>query len=723
MKRALLLGGTGAMGVYLAPELLRRGYIVDITTRKGGKSGININYITGNAKDTSFIESVLKKNSYDVIVDFMVYSTDEFRDRVELLLKNTKHYIFLSTYRVFANQDKFIAENSPRLLDVSDDKEYLKTDEYALAKARQEDILRASRYKNWTIVRPSITYSKERFQLGVLEADVFLARALNKKAVVFPEEMLDKRTTMTWAGDVAKMIAKLALNQDTMGEDYNVVTAENRTWREILAYYRKNIDIKIKVVKLEEFLRIYPGRYQVLYDRMFDRAMDNAKVLKATGLKQPDLLLLRDGLQKELQRFLKIVNAETFITDSELHRGMDHTVDSYLVRGARKIKPRTRLKSIRRKLRPRTRLIELKQRTRIRTRVKDMLARARNKRKDGLIVTLTSTFNYGNIVQRYALRKFLQNHGYNFDSILLPDWTDEIGDDIYGEMRRFINTYIGGVMYDPEMEKYKNYIVGSDQVWRNWYKEDEWYQYAPYFLEFVDDRDVNRVSYAASFGVDSLKEARIDKKNIDKIEPLLSRFNHISVREESGKELVSEICEINPNDVKLVLDPTLLLNADDYSELVDMYYGNSVQNIGMFCYILDDSIEKRDVIKRIAKDHRKEYSIMNPRGDEKYAPIEEWLRGFRDAEMVVTDSFHGVAFSIINRKNFIVFNNKSRGSARFNTLFDLLGISKSRLIDPHEPQDIENVKDIDWESVSRKLQELQKDSGDWLLNSIGGSKK
>ncbi|MDR0788802.1 MAG: NAD-dependent epimerase/dehydratase family protein, partial [Bifidobacteriaceae bacterium] len=215
MKKILLIGGTGAMGVYLLPELLKQGYQVDITTRRHINShdidDNNTKYITGNAHDISFLQEVLN-NNYDTIIDFMVYSTEEFANRVNLLLENTSQYIFLSTYRVFANEDKIINENSPRLLDVSKDTEYLKTDEYALTKARQEDIIKNTQYNNWTIVRPSITYSKARFQLEVLEADTVIYRSLKNKKVVLPRELSQKYTTMTWAGDVAKMIAGLVLN-------------------------------------------------------------------------------------------------------------------------------------------------------------------------------------------------------------------------------------------------------------------------------------------------------------------------------------------------------------------------------------------------------------------------------------------------------------------------------------------------------------------------------
>ena len=148
MAKVLLLGGTGAMGVYLIPELINMGFDVFVTSRSARISDNNkLTYVKGNALDDMFIEKELEKE-YDAIVDFMIYTTNEFRYRYKLLLDNTRHYLFLSTYRVFADSDLPIMESSPRILDVSDDSEYLSTDEYALTKARQENILRDVEYNN-----------------------------------------------------------------------------------------------------------------------------------------------------------------------------------------------------------------------------------------------------------------------------------------------------------------------------------------------------------------------------------------------------------------------------------------------------------------------------------------------------------------------------------------------------------------------------------------------
>ena len=304
----LLLGGTGAMGYYLASELINLGFDVFVTSRSARKSNDNkLTYIQGNARDNKFITKTLV-DKYDAIVDFMAYSTNEFRQRHELLLKNTKHYIFLSSGRVFAESTQPITENSPRLLDISIDSEYLATDEYALAKARQENILRESQYNNWTIIRPTITYSKTRFQLGTLEANIIIFRSLRGYPVILPQEMLQKKTAMTWGGDVAKMIARLTLNQNTFGEDYNVCTHEYRTWNEIAQYYKKIIGLDVFLVDLDIYIKLIGRKYQILYSRMFNRTWDNSKILNATGLQKDNLMSIYDGLAEELSDRQKLYN-------------------------------------------------------------------------------------------------------------------------------------------------------------------------------------------------------------------------------------------------------------------------------------------------------------------------------------------------------------------------------------------------------------------------------
>lgn len=304
MSKVLLLGGTGAMGVYLREILAAEGEDVVVTSRSEQVSCTGVEFIRGDARDVKFLASTLDCVRPDAIVDFMIYGTDEFKMRRDLLLGKTRHYLFLSSYRVF-NDAEVITERTPRLLDSSTDSAYLKTDEYALRKARSEDFLRESGTTNWTIIRPGITYSKRRFQLGCLEANTLCYRSLQGLPVAMPREMRAKQTTMTWGRDVALMIARLVLNPKAYGEDFNCASAEHHSWDEICGLYKRLIGAEVRDCTVNDYIRIVGNSAQVRYDRMFNRVLDNRKVLAVTGLKQDELTTLNDGLSRELENFRK----------------------------------------------------------------------------------------------------------------------------------------------------------------------------------------------------------------------------------------------------------------------------------------------------------------------------------------------------------------------------------------------------------------------------------
>jgi nucleoside-diphosphate-sugar epimerase len=308
-RKALVLGGTGAMGLYLVPELASLGYEVRVVSfDKVVSDNPRISHVKADAKNNEYLKELLKEK-FDAIVDFMIYSTEEFKARFELLLQNTSHYIFLSSYRIYGGVEIPITENTSRLLDVSEDKDFLATEDYSLYKARQEDVLQNSKYDNWTIVRPAITYSKYRFQLVTLEAPVVVARTLKGLPLVLPKEALSVQATMSWAGDVAKMFSRLLLNPSAYRECFTLATAEHHTWGEIAEYYREIIGLKYVAADTEDYLKIMgssPGtRYQLAYDRLFQRIVDNSKILRVTGLKQADFMPLRCGLEKELSALPK----------------------------------------------------------------------------------------------------------------------------------------------------------------------------------------------------------------------------------------------------------------------------------------------------------------------------------------------------------------------------------------------------------------------------------
>lgn len=304
--RVLILGGSGAMGAHLTELLDNEDNKIYVTSRSKYENTKRVTYIQGNAREISFLEKVLKK-SWDVIIDFMHYGTEEFRNRVEVLLGSTKQYIFLSSARVYSQSETLISEETPRLLDVSSDKEYLKTDEYALSKARQENILHDSGRMNWTIIRPSITFSESRLQLGVLEKESWLYRVLHKRSIIFSDDIADKLTTMTYGLDVAKGISEVTGNPKAYGKAFHITSTEAFIWQEILEIYlnvlEEYLGSRPKVVMMKKSPNLKTGKYQVIYSRYFNRKFDNSKINEFVDV--GSFLETKSALKSCLEQFLK----------------------------------------------------------------------------------------------------------------------------------------------------------------------------------------------------------------------------------------------------------------------------------------------------------------------------------------------------------------------------------------------------------------------------------
>lgn len=280
----LLMGGTGAIGQYLQKILDENAINVTVTTRSKTIKKGNICYVTGNAHDDEFLAQICKTH-WDAIVDFMSYKTDAFRSRVNLLLDSTDQYFYISSARVYADVEHPIKESSPRLLDVTTDEDYLKTDEYALTKARQEDILKDSGRHNYTIIRPYITYGDYRLQLGVLEKEEWLYRAMHGRTVLFSKDIAECITTLTNGYDVAYGIYKLIGNRAAYGEAFHITSKHLLKWKDVILIYNEQFkkitgkDLNVKLVDLNTFLKCRNKdlRYQVLYDRLYNRDFDTTK--------------------------------------------------------------------------------------------------------------------------------------------------------------------------------------------------------------------------------------------------------------------------------------------------------------------------------------------------------------------------------------------------------------------------------------------------------------
>jgi len=307
----LVLGGTGSMGKPLIDHLGNTEAVqVTVTSRKKRISKyLNVDYIEGNAHDKEFLKRVLDKK-FNVIIDFMNYRVDEFKNNIDMLLEKTEQYIFISSCRVYADSENLIDEKSSRLLDSSNDDTFLSSNEYSLSKAKQENILLKSQFKNWTIVRPYITYGNERLQLGIYEKEDWLFRAINKKTIIFPRDMSECLTTMTSGKDVSKRLGKLIGNKEALGEIVNIVNSESITWKDVLNIYSNEFrkvmgyDLKIKWVdKSTDISKVMHAEYQAKYDRLYNRKFSDMK-LRIIIKDKSKYVSTIDGLSDDLKSFL-----------------------------------------------------------------------------------------------------------------------------------------------------------------------------------------------------------------------------------------------------------------------------------------------------------------------------------------------------------------------------------------------------------------------------------
>lgn len=367
-----------------------------------------------------------------------------------------------------------------------------------------------------------------------------------------------------------------------------------------------------------------------------------------------------------------------------------------------------------------------------------------NQGKIGLL-TMPLIDNYGGIIQIAALYHFLETEGYTPYLIdkkyNLPKWKVIIKTaleynpfykiyDFNSYTRRrlylkLINTFIDSFFVNKtnsifnkrdlcnETKKFSAIIVGSDQVWRYKYVKND---YENYFLDFASN-GIKKLSYAASFGVD---EWEGPKETTLKVSKYLSDFNAISVREDSGVDLCKSVFNIENSEH--VLDPTFLPEISFYNNLI--ISENHSEKVELFSYVLDKSVDKEKYIENISKTLNLNISTINLENNfdnQNFKPsIGEWLSHFKSAKYIITDSFHGMVFSIIFNKQFIALGNKGRGLSRFTSLLRLLGLEDRLLIDitnKNKTSDLLNTI-IDYKTVNKKISLLRKRSIDFLLNNL-----
>lgn len=265
--------------------------------------------------------------------------------------------------------------------------------------------------------------------------------------------------------------------------------------------------------------------------------------------------------------------------------------------------------------------------------------------------------------------------------------------------------------------QYEGVIVGSDQTWRPDYSPN----IENYFLDFLADKNILRLAYASSFGVDRWT---FTNKQTEQCASLAKKFVSIGVREQSGINLCKKFLGV---PATLTLDPTLLLEKNDFSNLIGQHRLKQEEH-GIFTYFLDKTDNKATLAKQISKklnepiySSQARYSLSQDHShlDDYVIPdVEDWLAGFANSKFIVTDSFHGMVFAIIFEKDFIVVLNEERGTERFLSLLKQLGLEQHAIDSSQQHNLISNLKNIDYYAVSTKLNALKKQSIGYLSSRL-----
>ena len=185
---------------------------------------------------------------------------------------------------------------------VKDDEEFLQTENYALPKAGCEKYLREeSGTKNWTVVRPVISFSDKRFDLVTVTGREIIDAARSGETVILPKAAKNLTAGLDWAGNSGKLIANLLFKKECLGEAYTVSSGQNLTWGEVADIYTRLTGVKFRWAETDEYVNSGHGGYILFYDRLYDRAVDSSKILKATGIRKENLTSIEEGVKIELK--------------------------------------------------------------------------------------------------------------------------------------------------------------------------------------------------------------------------------------------------------------------------------------------------------------------------------------------------------------------------------------------------------------------------------------
>ncbi len=308
---------------------------------------------------------------------------------------------------------------------------------------------------------------------------------------------------------------------------------------------------------------------------------------------------------------------------------------------------------------------------------------------------------------RFVVHKFV---GGKYDMPLtIGSWKKSVSG-----MERFVDEHINVTEYLPNlsMEDVRRYgvealVVGSDQIWRPVMYDAVKY----YFLGFAGDSDILRIAYAPSVALDEWPY----KEDVTvQLRELIKKFSAVSVREESSVKLIKDNLGV---EAQWVLDPTMLLKKEDY--IVVCKNVKKSNDPYVFAYILDMTDDKRKMAETVAKQLSCGVRYLTAEKVKAEDTVEKWLANFRDAKYVITDSYHGTAFSLIFQKEFCCFYNKYRGNARMDSVKEICGLEDRFVSEAQKSKGIE----IDYVKIDERINIMRNKSLDFLMNSLSPDHK
>lgn len=327
------------------------------------------------------------------------------------------------------------------------------------------------------------------------------------------------------------------------------------------------------------------------------------------------------------------------------------------------------------------------------------------------IITFHRAFNFGAVLQAYALQRTLERLGFTTEIVdygsvgegsrfpnvrltlksvisfikclLCTAGADDLKRKRYRQFRKQYLVVSKSRYRDSEALKdadYACYVVGSDQVWNPVFSK----AHPGYFLDFTEGRVISKkIAYAPSFGLSELPDEWVDYYR-----SCLFKFDYISCREDEGQRIIKKLLG---RSCPVLLDPTLLLTCHDYDKIAKES-GKKTKYI--CCYTVGASRWTSVIAKKIAKKRglRIKYLCSGARaswfGNQKFSSAgpSEFLGIVKNASLVVTNSFHGSVFSVIYQRPFFVCKNGTEGDSRLLTFLTTIGLV-DRLIDPQNTCD------------------------------------